>query len=192
MALSRQWTKAFAILFAIGAVSGAIVEFEISLLWPTFTQYSGAIIGLPFALEGFAFFIEAIFIGLYLYGWDRLSPWGHWWCGVAIAASGAISGVLVVGVNAWMQLPVGIAMDATGLHAMERLLNDLRAQGMALVLSGTQAQPWRVMERSGFLDRVGRENVCPNIDAAIARARQSLSERMADTRPLQATTASRS
>ena len=83
-----------------------------------------------------------------------------------------------------------IAMDATGLHAMEQLLNDLRAQGMALVLSGTQAQPWKVMERSGFLDRVGRENVCPNIDAALARARQILSQHAADTKPLQATMAS--
>jgi SulP family sulfate permease len=82
-----------------------------------------------------------------------------------------------------------IAMDATGLHAMEQLLDKLRAHGMALVLSGTQAQPWHVMERSGFLDRVGRENVCPNIDAALTRARQILGERAADTMPLQATTA---
>src|SRR5258708_37180612 len=77
-------------------------------------EIAGAAVGHLFGLEGFAFFIEAIFIGLYLYGWDRLSPWAHWWCGVTIAASGAMSGVLVVGVNAWMQLPVGIAMDATG------------------------------------------------------------------------------
>jgi cytochrome d ubiquinol oxidase subunit I len=66
-------------------------------------------------LEGYAFFIEAIFIGLYLYGWDRLSPWGHWWCGVVIAVSGAMSGILVLGVNAWMQLPVGFTIDARGV-----------------------------------------------------------------------------
>jgi cytochrome bd-type quinol oxidase subunit 1 len=74
------WTKAFALLFVSGAVSGTILSFEIGLLWPTFTKFSGAIIGLPFALEGFAFFIEAIFLGLYLYGWERLSPRAHWLC----------------------------------------------------------------------------------------------------------------
>lgn len=77
MTLTRRWTKAFALLFAIGAVSGTILSFEIGLLWPTFTKFSGSIIGLPFALEGFAFFIEAIFLGHYLYGWERLSPRAH-------------------------------------------------------------------------------------------------------------------
>jgi cytochrome bd ubiquinol oxidase subunit I len=77
MTLTRRWTKAFALLFAIGAVSGTILSFEIGLLWPTYTKFSGSIIGLPFALEGFAFFIEAIFLGLYLYGWERLSPRAH-------------------------------------------------------------------------------------------------------------------
>src|SRR2546421_7451718 len=80
MMLTRRWTKAFALLFAIGAVSGTILSFEIGLLWPTYTKFSGSIIGLPFALEGFAFFLEAIFLGLYLYGWERLSPRAHWLC----------------------------------------------------------------------------------------------------------------
>jgi cytochrome d ubiquinol oxidase subunit I len=75
-----------------------------------------------FELEGFAFFIEAIFIGLYLYGWDRLSPRAHWWCGVVIAVSGALSGVLVLGVNAWMQLPVGFKMDPAGTVTSTRPL----------------------------------------------------------------------
>src|SRR5260370_7255757 len=73
MPLTRRWTKAFALLFAIGAVSGTILSFEIGLLWPTFTRFSGSIIGLPFTLEGFAFFIEAIFLGLYLFVGARLS-----------------------------------------------------------------------------------------------------------------------
>jgi Cytochrome bd terminal oxidase subunit I len=73
----EAWTRAFAILFAIGAVSGIIVEFELSLLWPTFMQYSGAIIGLPFVLEGFAFFIEGIFLGVYLYSRMYLTPLVH-------------------------------------------------------------------------------------------------------------------
>ena len=80
MALTRRWTKAFAVLFAIGAVSGTVISFELGLLWPTYTKYSGAIIGIPFALEGFAFFLEAIFLGLYLYGWNRLTPRVHWLC----------------------------------------------------------------------------------------------------------------
>src|SRR4051794_2688503 len=73
-ALARRWSKAFAILFAVGAVSGTIISFELGLLFPRFTAFAGGIIGLPFSLEAFAFFIEAIFLGIYLYGWRRLSP----------------------------------------------------------------------------------------------------------------------
>ena len=73
-ALARRWSKVFAVLFAVGAVSGTIISFELGLLWPRFMAYAGGIIGLPFSLEGAAFFIEAIFVGIYLYGWDRLSP----------------------------------------------------------------------------------------------------------------------
>ena len=107
LALSRQWTKAFAILFAIGAVSGAIVEFELSLLWPTWMQYSGSIIGLPFALEGFAFFIEGIFLGVYLYGAKRLSPFIHWLTSFPIWISGLSSAWFVTSANSWMNSPAG-------------------------------------------------------------------------------------
>ena len=75
------------ILFAVGAVSGTIISFELGLLWPRFMAVAGGIIGLPFSLEGFAFFIEAIFLGIYLYGWDRLSPRAHWLAGVPVALS---------------------------------------------------------------------------------------------------------
>jgi cytochrome d ubiquinol oxidase subunit I len=109
--LARTWSKGMAILFAVGAVSGTVLSFELGLLWPTFMRYAGALIGLPFSLEGFAFFIEAIFIGLYLYGWDRLSPRAHWWCGVPIAVSGAVSAGFVTLVNAWMNMPVGFRID---------------------------------------------------------------------------------
>ena len=84
MLLTRRWAKASAILFAIGAVSGTILSFELGLLWPTYTRFAGAVVGLPFALEGFAFFLEAIFLGLYLYGWDRLSARAHWLCSFPI------------------------------------------------------------------------------------------------------------
>jgi cytochrome d ubiquinol oxidase subunit I len=106
MALARRWSKAFAVLFAVGAVSGTVLSFELGLLWPTFMGRFGASIGLAFTLEGFAFFLEAIFLGIYLYGWQRLSPRAHFWCGVPVAASGAASAIFVVGVNAWMNQPV--------------------------------------------------------------------------------------
>jgi cytochrome bd ubiquinol oxidase subunit I len=109
--LARSWAKGMAILFAVGAVSGTILSFELGLLWPTFMRYAGALIGLPFSLEGFAFFIEAIFIGLYLYGWDRLSPRAHWLSALPIAISGAISAGFVTLVNAWMNMPTGFRVQ---------------------------------------------------------------------------------
>ena len=107
MALTHRWTKAFAVLFAIGAVSGTIISFELGLLWPTYTKYSGSIIGIPFALEGFAFFLEAIFLGLYLYGWNRLSPRVHWLCSFPVWISGAASAWFIVSANSWMNTPTG-------------------------------------------------------------------------------------
>lgn len=107
LALARRWSKAFAILFAVGAVSGTILSFELGLLWPGFMEYAGGIIGMPFSMEGFAFFIEAIFLGIYLYGWDKLSPKAHWLSGIPVAISGALSGIFVVAANAWMNSPAG-------------------------------------------------------------------------------------
>ncbi len=105
--LARQWARGVAILFAVGAVSGTVLSFELGLLWPTFMAYAGGIIGMPFSLEGFAFFTEAIFLGIHLYGWDRVSPRAHWLAGVAVAASGIASGIFVVTANAWMNAPAG-------------------------------------------------------------------------------------
>src|SRR5258708_2161887 len=126
LARSRQWTKAFSILFAIGAVSGAIVEFELSLLWPTFTGNSGAIIGLPFALEGFAFFIEGIFLGVYLYGTKRLSPLVHWLTSIPIVISGTTSAWFVVSAKCWMNAPAGFQVvhgRVTGIDPFLAILN---------------------------------------------------------------------
>ena len=109
--LARQWAKATALTFAVGAVSGTALSFELGLLWPEFMRHAGATIGSAFTLEGFAFFIEAIFLGLYLYGWDRLSPRAHFLTGIPVAVSGLASGILVVAVNAYMQFP---ALDAAG------------------------------------------------------------------------------
>jgi cytochrome d ubiquinol oxidase subunit I len=108
--LAKRWAKGTAILFAVGAVSGTVLSFELGLLWPRFMQYAGAIIGMPFSLEGFAFFTEAIFLGVYLYGWDRVSPRAHLAAGVIVAISGAISGVFVVIANAWMNTPAGFRL----------------------------------------------------------------------------------
>src|SRR5205807_788713 len=83
--LAQRWARGTAILFAVGAVSGTVLSFELGLLWPGFMRFAGSIIGMPFSLEGFAFFTEAIFLGVYLYGWDRISPRAHLGAGVAVA-----------------------------------------------------------------------------------------------------------
>jgi len=114
LVLARRWSRAFGILFAVGAVSGTALSFELGLLWPRFMAFSGAIFGLPFTAEGFAFFLEAIFLGLYLYGWNRLTPTAHWLTGIPVAVSGALSSVFVVMANAWMNSPSGFRLDAAG------------------------------------------------------------------------------
>ena len=88
--LAQRWAKGTAILFAVGAVSGTVLSFELGLLWPEFMRFAGPIIGMPFSLEGFAFFTEAIFLGIYLYGWDRISPGAHLAAGGIVALSGAV------------------------------------------------------------------------------------------------------
>jgi len=112
--LAKRWAKGTAILFAVGAVSGTVLSFELGLLWPRFMAFAGGIIGMPFSLEGFAFFTEAIFLGIYLYGWERVSPRLHLWSGVAVAVSGAASAFFVVLANAWMNAPSGFRLSAGG------------------------------------------------------------------------------
>ena len=108
--LARRWARGTAILFAVGAVSGTVLSFELGLLWPAFMELAGPVIGMPLSLEGFAFFLEAIFLGLYLYGWERLSPWAHVFAGVMVSISGAFSGAFVVAANAWMNTPTGFQL----------------------------------------------------------------------------------
>jgi cytochrome d ubiquinol oxidase subunit I len=119
--LARRWSKVFAVLFAVGAVSGTVLSFELGLLWPEFLGRFGGVIGLPFTLEGFAFFLEAIFAGIYLYGWDRLSPWQHWLAGWPIAISGLASAWFVVTANAWMNSPQGFTVHAGSVTDVEPL-----------------------------------------------------------------------
>lgn len=108
--LAKRWAQAASVLFAIGAVSGTVISFELGLLWPKFMQFAGPVIGMPFSMEGFAFFVEAIFLALYLYAWDRISSRAHFWSGVAVAASAVLSGVFVVDANAWMNSPTGLVL----------------------------------------------------------------------------------
>jgi len=124
--LAKRWAKGSAILFAVGAVSGTVLSFELGLLWPHFMRFAGPIIGLPFSLEGFAFFTEAIFLGVYLYGWNRISARAHLAAGGIVAASGAASAIFVVMVNAWMNTPTGLTMadgQITSIDPIAGMLN---------------------------------------------------------------------
>ena len=105
--VTKAWSKGVAIFFATGAVSGTVLSFELGLLWPEFMKHAGPIFGMPFSLEGTAFFIEAIALGFFLYGWNRFNPWFHWFTGVVVGVSGLASGILVVAANAWMNSPAG-------------------------------------------------------------------------------------
>lgn len=105
--LTKAWSKGVAILFATGAVSGTMLSFELGLLFPKFMEHAGPIFGMPFSLEGTAFFIEAIALGFFLYGWDKFNKWFHWICGIIVGVSGLASGILVVAANAWMNSPSG-------------------------------------------------------------------------------------
>ncbi len=113
--LARTWTRGTAVLFALGAVSGTALSFELGLLWPRLMAFAGPVMGPAFALEGYAFFIEAIFLGLYLYGWGRLATHLHWLSGWAVVVGGISSGLIVVAAVSWMQRPLGYTVGANGL-----------------------------------------------------------------------------
>jgi cytochrome bd ubiquinol oxidase subunit I len=111
LALSRRWSKAMIALFAIGVVTGTILSFELGLLWPEFMATYGDVFGLAFALEGFSFFVEAIFIAIYVYGWDRLSPRAHMLAGIPVVVAGFTGSLMVISVNGWMQHPTGFRLE---------------------------------------------------------------------------------
>jgi cytochrome d ubiquinol oxidase subunit I len=112
--LARRWTKVMVTLFAAGVVTGTILSFEMGLLWPSFTATFGPVFGLGFAIEGFSFFLEAIFIGIYVYGWDRMSARAHFLSGIPIAVAGMVGALMVIAVNGWMNHPQGFRLDAQG------------------------------------------------------------------------------
>src|SRR5271170_6815260 len=105
LSVTKAWSKGVAIFFATGAVSGTVLSFELGLLWPKFMKHAGAIIGMPFSWEGTAFFLEAIALGIFLYGWDKIPKKIHWLSGLCVGLFGVLSGLFVVCANAWMNTP---------------------------------------------------------------------------------------
>jgi cytochrome d ubiquinol oxidase subunit I len=112
--LAQRWSKVAAVTFAVGAVTGTVLSFEFGLLWPEFTRHFGDVFGVAFAIEGLFFFTEAIFIAIYIFGWNRLSGWAHFWTGVPVVIAGLGGAFSVVAVNAWMNQPDGFTIASNG------------------------------------------------------------------------------
>src|ERR687897_777757 len=124
--LAKRWSKAMLALFAVGVVTGTILSFELGLLWPNFMATFGDVFGLGFALEAISFFVEAIFIAIYVYGWDRLSPRTHFRVGIPIVISGFTGSMFVISVNGWMNHPTGFSIkggEVTDVQPFEALFN---------------------------------------------------------------------
>jgi cytochrome d ubiquinol oxidase subunit I len=117
--LAQRWSKAVAVTFAVGAVTGTVLSFEFGLLWPAFTGRFGEVFGVLFAMEGIFFFLEAIFVAIYIFGWKRLSPWTHFWTGVPIVITGLGGAFSVVAVNSWMNQPQGYAPTTGKVTSVE-------------------------------------------------------------------------
>jgi cytochrome bd ubiquinol oxidase subunit I len=126
-ALAKRWSKAMLILFAVGVVTGTILSFEMGLLWPEFMATFGDVFGLAFMVEGFSFFMEAIFIAIYVYGWERLSPRTHVVAGVPMVLAGITGSLMVISVNGWMNHPTGFSIRAgevVDVKPLTALFND--------------------------------------------------------------------
>lgn len=153
--LAKAWSKGVAIFFATGAVSGTVLSFELGLLWPTFMEHAGPIFGMPFSWEGTAFFVEAIALGLFLYGWDRLRPWTHWAWGLVVGISGVASGIFVVAANAWMNSPAGfdwVGGQAVNVDPVAAMFNDAWfSQALHMTLAAFVATGFAVAGLHAFL-----------------------------------------
>src|SRR4051794_3454066 len=124
--LARRWSKVMAVTFAVGAVTGTVLSFEFGLLWPAFTGRFGKVFGVLFAIEGICFFLEAIFVAIYIFGWERLRPWAHFWAGVPIVFTGLGGAFSVVAVNSWMNQPQGFSPtsgDVTSVAPWKGIFN---------------------------------------------------------------------
>ncbi|MGK9117396.1 cytochrome ubiquinol oxidase subunit I [Olivibacter jilunii] len=158
--VTKAWSKGVAIFFATGAVSGTVLSFELGLLWPTFMEHAGPIFGMPFSLEGTAFFIEAIALGFFLYGWDKFNPWFHWFTGVIVGVSGLASGILVVAANAWMNSPAGfeyIDGKYTNINPIDAMFNDAWfSQALHMTLAAFAATGFAVAGVHAFMIKKGK------------------------------------
>ena len=119
--IARRWSVVMAVQFAVGAVTGTILSFEFGILWPRMMGRFGAAFGLGFAIEGLAFFMEAIFISIYLYGWKRLSPRTHFLTGLALPPAGLLGAFGVLAANSWMNTPGGVTIDAGRLVSVDTM-----------------------------------------------------------------------
>jgi len=125
--LARRWSHVVAVTFAVGAVTGTVLSFEFGLLWPGFTGRFGPVFGVLFAIEGIFFFLEAIFVAIYIFGWKRLKPWTHFWLGVPIPIVGIGGAFSVVAVNSWMNQPQGFSPTSgkvTSVEPLKVIFND--------------------------------------------------------------------
>lgn len=172
LTLAKRWAKGTSILFAVGAVSGTVLSFELGLLFPKFMGYAGAIIGMPFSLEGFAFFTEAIFLGIYLYGWNRISPRLHLFAGAVVAVSGAASGIFVVIANAWMNTPTGFRIvdgQMVDIDPVAAMMNpNAFAQTLHMILAAYVATGFAVAGIHAFMLMRDRQNRFHRIALTIA------------------------
>ncbi len=143
LTLTKAWSKGVAIFFAVGAVSGTVLSFELGLLWPKFMEHAGPIIGMPFSWEGTAFFLEAIALGIFLYGWKRVSPYLHWTCGLLVGIAGVTSAFFVICANAWMNSPAGFDWNGgnpINIDPWAAMFNDAALlQGLHMVVAAFQA-----------------------------------------------------
>jgi cytochrome bd ubiquinol oxidase subunit I len=114
LTLARRWSHAMGLTFAVGAASGTVLSFEMGLLWPGLTGRFGQVFGLPFAIEGIAFFLEAILVAIYIFGWRRLRPWTHFWLGVPIPFVSLAGAFSIISANAWMNMPAGFTLASNG------------------------------------------------------------------------------
>lgn len=155
--LTRAWSKGVAIFFAVGAVSGTALSFELGLLWPGFMRYAGPIAGMPFSWEGTAFFLEAIALGVFLYGWDRVPRAAHWASGLVVGICGVTSAFFVICANAWMNSPTGFDWNGgnpTDIDPWRAMFNDAwLVQGVHMVVAAFEAVGFAVAGLHAWLWR---------------------------------------
>jgi cytochrome bd ubiquinol oxidase subunit I len=179
MILARRWSRVMAVLVAVGAVSGTVLSFDMGLLWPGLMGRFGSAIGVPFSFEGIFFLLEAVFTAIYLYGWDRLRPWAHFWTITPVVASGILGAWSVVAANSWMNQPSGFTLSHGRLTSVDPVAVFFNGAtyyevphmilAAYMVAGGITATPYAVGLLRGRRDRYARLGFAvPFVVAAIA------------------------